>query len=183
VNHWYLVASLPYLRFGEKPPLNRDAFLAACAGWLAEEDAAVLQAAFDNRCSPDSEVARRWWNGEVELRNAVVRVRAKNRNTDAGRFIQPHEGFSVSIEKAVTDAFARANPLEQEIELDRARWAQADELALSAPFGFAGVFAFALKLRIAERWAGLDAAAGQSKVEEFVKFGIQTEDRKGREDA
>ena len=169
MNHWYLVSSLPYLRFGEKPPMNRVAFLAACAGWLAEADLAAIQAALDNRCPPDNEVAQCWWNGEVQLRDAVVRVRAKNRNTDAARFIQPYEGFSLSIEEMVTDAFARANPLEQEAELDRARWAQADELALTAPFGFAGVFAFAIKLRIAERWAGLDNAAGQSKVEEFIE--------------
>jgi hypothetical protein len=169
MNHWYLVASLPYLRFGEKPLVSRASFLAACTDWLTEEDVAVLRAVFENRCSPGSEVSQRWWNGEIELRNAVVRVRAKNRNTDASRFIQPYEGFSLSIEEMVTDAFARTNPLEQEAELDRARWAQADEIALIAPFGFAGVFAFAVKLRIAERWAGLDDSAGQSKVEEFIE--------------
>lgn len=183
MNHWYLVASLPYLRFGEKPLMGREAFFAACADWLAEEDVTVLRTAFKNRCAPDSDVAKRWWNGEVELRDAVVRVRAKNRSTDAARFIQPHDGFSLSIEKMVTDAFTRTNPLEQEAELDRARWTLADELALTAPFGFAGLLAFAVKLRIAERWAGLDAAAGQAKVEEFVKSGIQTEDRKGHQDA
>lgn len=169
MNHWYLVSSLPYLRFGEKPAVSREAFLAACTGWLAEDDIAVLQAVFENRCPPDCEIAKRWWDGEVELRDAVVRVRAKNRGTDAGRFIQPHDGFSMSIEKMVTDAFTRANPLEQEAELDRIRWAQADELALTAPFGFAGILAFAVKLRIAERWAGLDDAAGQVKVEELIE--------------
>ncbi len=169
MNHWYLVASLPYLRFGEKPLVSRAAFLSACTDWLAEEDVAVLQAVLDNRCSPDNEVARRWWNNEIELRNAVVRVRAKNRSTDPSRFIRPHEGLSLSVEKMVTDAFTRANPLEQEAELDRVRWSQADDLALIAPFGFAGVFAFAVKLRIAEHWASLDDVAGQSKVEEFIE--------------
>jgi len=169
MNHWYLVSSLPYLRFGEKPLVSRMVFFAACSNWLAEEDVEALRAVFENRCPPCNEVARRWWNSEVELRNAVVRVRAKNRNTDASRFVQPHQGFSMSIEKTVADAFARTNPLEQEAELDRARWAQADDLALTAPFGFAGVFAFALKLRIAERWAGLDDTVGQSRVEEFIE--------------
>lgn len=169
MNHWYLVASLPYLRFGEKPSVSREAFLAACTDWLAEEDTAALKVAFENRCAPDSEVAKRWWNGEVELRDAVVRARAKNRSTDAARFIRPHDGFSLSIEKMVTDAFTRTNPLEQEAELDRARWTLADELALTAPFGFDGLLAFAVKLRIAERWAGLDAAAGQNKVEAFIE--------------
>lgn len=169
MNHWYLVASLPYLRFGEKPLVSRAAFLTACTDWLAAEQVESLKEVFENRCPPDDETARRWWDGEVELRNAAVRVRAKNRSTDAARFIRPHEGFSFSIEKAVTDAFARFNPLEQEAELDRIRWAQADELAQSSPFGFSGILAFAVKLRIAERWAGLDAAAGQNKVEEFIE--------------
>lgn len=169
MNHWYLVSSLPYLRFGEKPTVTREAFLSACADWLAEEDVVVLKEVFEGRCPPGSEVAKRWWNGEVELRDAVVRVRVKNRSADAARFIQPHDGFSLSIEKMVTDAFTRANPLEQEAELDRARWALADDLALRAPFGFAGLLAFAVKLRIAERWAGLDADAGQTKVEEFIE--------------
>lgn len=169
MNHWYLVSSLPYLRFGEKPPMSREAFLSACAGWLSEEEIAVLRAVLENRDPADGGVAQCWWNGEVELRNAVVRVRAKNRGIDPARFIRPHIGFSVSIEKMVTDAFTRANPLEQEAELDRARWALAEELALSEPFGFAGILAFAAKLRIAERWAGLNDAAGQSRVEEFIE--------------
>lgn len=169
MNHWYLVASLPYLRFGEKPPVSRDAFLATCADWLSTEDVAVLRAVFENRSPSGHEIARCWQDGETELRNAVVRVRAKNRGADAARFIHPCEGFSVSVEKMVTDAFTRANPLEQEAELDRIRWAQADELALTAPFGFAGIFAFALKLRIAERWAGLDDDVGLVRVEEFIE--------------
>jgi hypothetical protein len=169
MNHWYLVASLPYLRFGEKPPTGRTAFFTACSGWLAENDIAVLQAVFENRDPAAGGVARCWWNSEVQLRDAVVRVRAKNRGADASRFIQPHAGFSVSIEKMVTDAFTRANPLEQEAELDRARWTLADELALTAPFGFAGILAFAVKLRIAERWAGLNDAAGQTQVKKFIE--------------
>jgi hypothetical protein len=169
MNHWYLVSSLPYLRFGETSPMSRAEFLTACAGWLTEVEIAVLQAIFENRCPPDSDIAQRWWAGEVELRDAVVRVRAKNRGVDASRFIQSHDGFSVSIEKMVTDAFTRANPLEREAELDRARWALADELALIAPFGFAGILAFAVKLRIAERWVGLNDAIGQTHVEKFIE--------------
>ncbi len=167
--HWYLVASLPYLRFGEKPPVSRAAFLAACGSWLADADMAVLRAVLDNRDPAAGGVAQRWWNGEVQLRNAAARLRARNLSADAARFIRPHGNFSASIEKTVTDAFTRVSPLEQESELDRARWALADELALDEPFGFPAVLSFAVKLRIAERWAGLDAAAGQSKVEELIE--------------
>ncbi len=177
MNHWYLVSSLPYLRFGEKPLTSRAAFLTACTGWLTDVDVAVLEAVLENSCPPDRDIARQWWAGEVELRDAVVRVRAKNRGADAGRFIKPHDGFNVAIEKMVTDAFTRANPLEQEIEIDRARWVLADELALSAPFGFSGILAFAVKLRIAERWAKMDEKTGQDRVEELVAAAL-TEDIK-----
>jgi hypothetical protein len=68
----------------------------------------------------------------------------------------------------VTDAFTRINPLEQEAELDRARWVLADDLALTEPFGLAGILAFAVKLRIAERWAGFDEEKGRKNVEELI---------------
>ncbi|MDD3275888.1 MAG: hypothetical protein PHP93_02440 [Kiritimatiellales bacterium] len=165
---WFLVSSLPYLRLGEKPPMDVAGFRAACAGHLSDDETSAVDAVLENR-EPASGAASNLWNSEVQLRDAIVRVRAKNRGTDAARFIRPHDGFSVSIEKAVTDAFTRPNPLEQQMELDRARWMLADELALTDPFGFAGVLAFASKARLAERWAGLDEAAGQAKVEELIE--------------
>jgi len=165
--YWYLVASLPTLRLGEKPTMDEASFRAACAGHLSDEEIAVVEAVLENRESL-SDAASSLWNSEVQLRDAIIRVRAKQRGTDAGRFIRPHEGFSVSIEKMVTDAFTRPNPLEQEMELDRARWMFADELALMDPFGFAGILAFAAKVRLAERWASMDEEKGRKNVEELI---------------
>ena len=181
-DHWYLVSSLPHLRFGDKPPMGAEAFRAACVGWVADDELAVIDAALENREPKAGETLRsvascqpavQWWNGEVQLRDAVVRVRAKNLGTDAARFIQPHDGFSVTIEKMVTDAFTRSDPMEQAMELDRARWSLVDELAVADSFGFAAVLAFAVKVRIAERWAGMDEKTGQEKVEEFVLSALE----------
>ncbi len=171
--HWYLVSSLPYLRFGEKPPLDRIAFRAACVGQLVPADLAVLDAVLEN-CEPPAGAALQWWTGEVQLRDAVVRVRAKARSADASRFIKPHVGFSTTIEKMVADAFTRSNPLEQEMEIDRARWILAEEIAVSDPFGFPAVLAFAVKLRIAERWAAMDEKTGQERVEDVVTSALES---------
>lgn len=165
--YWYLVASLPMLRLGEKPPMDATAFRAACAGHLAEKETASVEALLENR-EPPAGPASNVWNSEVQLRDAVVRVRAKNRGADANRFAQPYEGFSATIEKMVTDAFTRSNPLEQEMDLDRVRWMLADELALTDPFGLPGVLAYALKVRIADRWAQMDEEAGRQKVEKLI---------------
>jgi hypothetical protein len=167
--HVYLVSSLPYLRFGEKPVMSAEEFRAACVGWLSDDELALVDAALENR-APEAggPTAAQWWNGEVQLRDAVVRVRAKNRGVDASSFIQPYDGFSATIEKMVIDACTRSDPMEQEMDLDRARWSLIDELALNTPFGFPVVLAFAVKVRIAERWAQMDEEAGKEKVEELI---------------
>ncbi len=173
MDHWYLVSSLPTLRIGEKPPMGAEAFRAACIGWLSEDELEIIDAVLENREPTMIGCASAWWNGEVQLRDAVVRVRAKNRNTDAARFLQPYDGFSATIEKMVTDAFTRPDPLEQEMELDRARWTLVDELAVAAPFGFAAILTFAVKVRIAERWAGMDDSIGQENVENLVLVALE----------
>ncbi len=170
--HWYLVSSLPGLRLGEKPPMSVSAFRAACTGHLSGDELFAIEAALENREPPVGK-ASGWWNSEVQLRDAIVRVRAKNRGTNAAPFLKPYDGFSVAIEKQVTDAFARPNPLEQELALDEARWMLADELALAEPFGFFGVLAFAIKVRMAERWANMDETFGQEKVEELVLSALE----------
>jgi hypothetical protein len=165
---WFLVSSLPYLRLGEKPPMDTAGFRAACTGHLSDEEIAAVEAVLENR-EPACVEAANFWNSETQLRDAIVRIRAKNHGTDASRFIRPHDGFSVSIEKMVTDAFTRPNPLEQEMELDRARWVSADEMALIDPFGLPGLLAFAAKVRLAERWASMDEEKGKIKVEELIE--------------
>ena len=167
--HWYLVASLPHLRFGEKPPMDGAGFRASCVGHLSGEEMATIEAILENRePKAGGTPAVQWWNAEVQLRDAVVRLRAKNRGTDGTQFLKPFEGFSATIEKMVADALSRSNPLEQEEDVDRIRWMLADELALTQPFGFSGVLAFAIKVRIAERWAEFDEEAGKEKVEELI---------------
>lgn len=173
---WYLVSSLPYLRFGEKPPMSAETFRAACVGWLTDHELAQIDTMLENR-EPPSGPASSLWNKEVQLRDAVVRVRAKNRGIDSSPFIKPHDGFSAAIEKMVTDAFTRPDPLEQQMELDRARWTLAEELAVFQPFSFLAVLAFAVKVRIAERWAGLDETVGKENVEQFIEAALEPNDK------
>ncbi len=172
MNHWYLVSSLPVLRLGEKPPMDVVGFRAACTGHLSDNETAAIEAVLENR-EPPPGLASKHWNTEVQLRDAVVRVRAKNRGVDAAPFLKPFDGFSVTVEKMVSDALGRSNPLEQEEDVDRIRWMLADELALTDPFGFPGVLAFAIKVRMAERWAQMDETMGQEKVEEFVLSALE----------
>lgn len=166
--HWYLIASLPSLRLGDKPVMDCTAFRAACDGWVSDAELDILDAVYENR-QPPAGAASSWWDGEVQLRDAVVRVRAKLCSADASKFIKPHAGFSAAIEKSVVDAFSRANPLEREQELDRIRWSLVEDAAVMDAFGFPALLAYAVKLRIAERWSVLDDETGRGAVEGLIE--------------
>jgi hypothetical protein len=55
---------------------------------------------------------------------------------------------------------AAPDPLERELLLDRHRWALLDEAASQPAFGVQAVFAYALKLRIVEKWTALSERRG-----------------------
>ncbi len=170
MKYWYLVSSLPGLRLGEKPLMGVDGFRTAFAEHLSDNEIAVVEDVLENRePKAGGTPAIRWWNDEVQLRDAIVRVRAKNLGTDATPFLKPHEGYSVTLIKQVADAFARSNPLEQELTLDEIRWAMADEIALTDPFGFPDVLSFAIKMRIATRWASMDEETGRIEIERLIE--------------
>lgn len=116
-----------------------------------------------------SKACRAYGNAEVQLLNAVVRMRGTRRSGDQSRFLRGHEGFATAIEKAVNDAWAKPNPLEREQELDRCRWHVLEDLGRSDPFGLGRVLAFAGQLRLAWRWVRWDSEQGRRKLESYVE--------------
>lgn len=169
MSYHYLVASLPQLFFSNPPPFSCRDFLARCDGVLSRDHLALLAALLEGRLVTGGTFADAWSAREIQLRNAVARFRATRLGVDAGSFQQDHSGYDVRLVQGVADAFAKPTPLEREQGLDRERWRLAEELALADPFGLGIVLAFAVKLRIAERWAALTDAAGQNKIEELMR--------------
>ncbi len=166
-NALYFAASLPTLYFGDPPPFGLEEFLFRCQGVLAAAERAQLDAVLAAAPGPGA-FAAAWHAREIQLRNAAAHARAAAWGGEAHAADRMHAGFDLSVQKGVTDAFAKPNPLERELELDRCRWQTAADLARAHPLGLPGILAFALHLRIAERWAGLDEARSQSVVEARV---------------
>lgn len=173
-NYTYLAATLPMMTFGDPPPMASAEFRRTCEGIMPPADLAVLDAVLAGAAVPGHAFATGWHDRETQLRNAVARARAAHLATDARAFLKDHGGWDMSVAKAVTDAFAKPNPLEREMELDRCRWHVAEDLARSEPFGLAAVLSFAVRLRMAERWAALKDEAGARRVEELVDTRIGT---------
>lgn len=168
MSFYYFVASLPALNLSAPPAMPFATFRAEVERLLPRSVGGALDALVAGRPA-DSAFARDWADHEVQLRNAVVRARAARRDEDASPFLRPAHGFQLAVEQAVNEAYGKPNPLERELVLDQVRWKVADELSRDSAFGLEAVLAYGLKLKLAERWAGLTDQAGQSALLDAVK--------------
>jgi hypothetical protein len=164
----YLVASLPRLVLGEPPPLTSQEFAFRTQNLLGPDERAALAALLAGQPAFGTRFGAAWQARETQLRNALARARAQKRGLEGREFQHEHSGFDAGVAQAVANALAKTNPLEREFELDRFRWTLAEELAWHEPFGLGKVLAFAVQLRLTERWAALEPTVGQRVVEEFV---------------
>jgi len=167
--YYYLTASLPELTLGEAPPYTPEDFLFHCQGTLSTDDLEELRCVVENRLDDaQSDFTRRWKNLDTQMRNSVARIRANRLGVDVRPYTRPHSGYSMAAEHAVADAMSRSHLLERVTALDRSRWNALDELTEGERFGFEAVLAFAVKLRLMERWARLSEDAGRERVETFI---------------
>ena len=167
--YYSLVASLPTLKIGDEPPFSTEEYINNCAQWVTERETEILKRILQS--SPDiapCPLCLAWHNIETQIRNAVARQRAQKQGIDASEYIQPHDGFSGTIETLVADAFTRNDPIELEQELDRARWQLAEELIGQNLFGFEKLLAYGIQLKITERWHQMDPTLGKEKLEQII---------------
>lgn len=170
MKHYYLVSSLPELTLGEPPPFSSDALRDRFQSLLNKRELRELELFLAGReTEAESEFARRWRAADTQLRNAAARSRAVKCGVEPHGFLKTHVGFDVFVEKAVADAFAKTNPLERELALDRLRWRLLDDFTREDPFAFSVLTAFVIRLRIVERWAGLKEELGRRAVARTLK--------------
>ncbi len=158
---YYLIASLPALDMETAPVLTPDAFAQVCRDQLDPSDAEAAVALLENR-DADHPFVRDWRDRDTLLRNAVVRQRATRSDADPARYQRPAAGCDLRIEHDVEAAFQAPDPLQRERLLDRIRWRVADELQGTDPLTERVVLAYAIKLRLACRWAALTPDAGHA---------------------
>jgi len=181
MKYYFLAASLPRLALGEPPPISPAEFRDLCARHLAPLDRAALAQLLEDGPGPVRHpFVREWREADRLLRNATARQRAARRKTDPAPFLREPDAFDVRTERDVHEAFAVPDPLARERKLDAVRWRRADELAQWDPFSSRAVLAYALRLALAARWAGLDADAGRERASRVVHARPRTEEEQPR---
>lgn len=165
----YLVASLPAISLSVAPPYTPEQFRFSCQGVLSDGDLAELDLILAGQAeSGSSEFSQAWAAADAQIRNTVARDRAAKLGVDVRSFLHEHSGYRVWLDKEVADAMAKPNPLDREMALDMVRWHFCEDMALTDDTGMPAVLGFAVRLMLANRWAGMDAEAGRNRLEDLV---------------
>ncbi len=152
----YLLASLPMLHFGMKPPFSYERFLEMCHPFIPETDYFLLshlplpEQYADRQEWPA--VIRAWIAFDTSLRNELVRLRTARRHLEPAPFLRAGESMDSSIASAVKAAGMQPSILEAEQILDEARWRFLENRATGHHFDRDVLVVYAYQLRMLQRW-------------------------------
>jgi hypothetical protein len=168
----YLVASLPMLHFGMKPPFSFEGFLEACRGFIPDGDYLLLstlpQPEEYSREGTHHRLVQKWIGFDTALRNELARVRAGRRHLEPTAYLRPDEYGGPSLGPGVLAAAAQASPLDAERALDEMRWKALDDLATGHYLDLELLLTYACKLQILLRWERIRGADGRGLLEQAL---------------
>jgi len=169
----YLIASLPLLHFGMKPPFSFERFLEVCYPFIPKKDVQLL------RSLPQPEqysekgtkhpVILKWIEFDIALRNELVRIRAVKKHREPVMYLRPDSFRVSSPAPAIMAATTNTSVLDAEKTLDETRWKVLDELATGHYFDLAVLITYAYKLLILQRWENIRSADGTILLEQALQ--------------
>ncbi|MBQ7652709.1 MAG: hypothetical protein IJS15_17255 [Victivallales bacterium] len=176
-DYFYFLSSLPMLRWGEKPPVSHERFLALCQELLGDELSSAigsLQLLPDEARKSMSPVASAWHEFETFLRNTTGNIR-RNRMRKSGAVMTIHETDYISaIEaKRIEEILAIASPLERENALDSLRWKFLDGLEAKHTYSKGAVEIYALRLLLLEKQASRQYETGKAAFDRLMEDGLE----------
>ena len=170
--YYYLIASLPMLEFGAKPPMSYVDFLKRCRGQLCSDDMRIIGKV---KTGPEEErgescgVLKEWNDFEIALRNEITKQRALRLTKDPLKYIRG-EDYSNPFESVFAHwAVSQDSPMGAELYLDRVRWEKIEEFSKGHYFDIGFLITYALKLQILERWQNINKEGGAKVLQDMIK--------------
>jgi len=170
-NYYYFVSTLPFISYGDKPPIGSEEFREQCHGLLHPDDAALTR-----YCYYDAplavEAVQPTGSDFIDLFLARERTLMLNlAYLRAAKLKRPSPGdppHDVPRAEAVAKAaFEMTDPLEAAIFIDKSRWGALDDMVGIDLFGVNNIFAYLMKLQLLERRQFFDAEIGAGKYKEL----------------
>jgi len=180
--YYYLLSELPYLKFNQKPGINKDAFLQEVAKWLSDKDLELLVSADINPFSPEflsclqqgsnnrresEKVSFRNFNNFNDYNNRMAVINEyqcfeeKLRDELAGYRRDSRDGLN-KTGQILNPSLIEGNPLEIERKLLFLRWKFIEEQETGNNFNLEMVVLYFLKLQILERLYTFNKQKGEN---------------------
>jgi hypothetical protein len=160
----YLIASLPMLHFGMKPPFSFEGFLEICHPFIPKKDYHLVCTLPKPEQYPENSKRRRiiqkWIDFDVALRNELVRIRATKKHIEPATYLRSGGYSGSSLAPTITGATINTTVLDAEKTLDEIRWKALEELATGHYFDLDFLITYAYKLLILQRWENIHSADG-----------------------
>ncbi|MBU0548723.1 MAG: DUF2764 domain-containing protein [Candidatus Omnitrophica bacterium] len=158
--YYYLISSLPLLKFYERPAISKEDFLAESKKWLSAGDFVVLSALNVNHFiadKKDTPLLKQWKDFEYSIRSQLSLFRtARGKNQE------------YKMQKDINEIIqAGNNPLEIEQALLFFRWGFLEEQEIEHFFDLDFLIIYCLKLQILERLFTFDNEKGKQRFEEL----------------
>lgn len=162
-SYYYLIASLPMLRFDAPPPCSVREFRETCRQSLAQGDWELVEAVMSENDSPSGHpYIRRWNTFRAQLRGMLREQRVQRLGLAHD---EQHQRIDrdVQVAEAVRAAMQAEHPLEAELILMRLQWDHASRLAQAKVFEVEVLLTYAIQLGILERKALFVPAEGNAE--------------------
>lgn len=149
-SYYYIIASLPMLHFGMKPPFSYPDFLSL---WEP---------------GSHSDLLKEWERFNKSLANELVRTRAVKRGKDPNKYLRDSDGLDPFIAPLAHWATNQDSPMEAELYLDKIKWEKIEELKAGHYFDIEYLIAYGLQLQILERWDKINSGDGVEILERLA---------------
>ena len=152
-SYYYLVASLPMLRFEDNPPITLDQFLADCQQSMHANDYVIVRelvAGNLESIANQSTYIMHWKRFLASLNGLLFGARsaALSREIDDRKVVTDAD---IHLQDIVKQAMQAENPLEAELLLMHFQWKMAEELSQSHVFSLEVLLTYAIQLALLER--------------------------------
>jgi hypothetical protein len=169
----YVIASLPMLHFGMKPPFSFERFLEVCCPLIPKKDfqliRTLLQPEHYFEKGKRYRIIQKWIEFDIALRNELVKIRATKKHIDPARYLRPEEHSWSSITPAIMAANLHTSVPDAEKTLDEMRWKALEELSTGHYFDLDLLITYAYKLLILQRWENIHNADGTILLEQALQ--------------
>ncbi|MFH1777727.1 MAG: DUF2764 family protein [Candidatus Omnitrophota bacterium] len=169
-NYIYLIASLPMLHYGTKPPFSWEKFLEHCESQLPPPDIALLKTtsiAGEYIYKGRQRVISKWQQWDRGLRNELVKIRASRKHADPLKYLREEAHAGSRVTQISQNAYKNPMHFEAEKTLDAERWHFIEELSIGHYFDIDFLLVYAHKLLILLKWEKINQADAERELNTY----------------